>query len=458
MDSTADWQANRENVRVKVVNWVVVAASVLVSACSGGGGGDQEETDPSILPRADVRSADMLYPYRADGQFVDVLKECASIETAEAGCTLQRLPLIGQTGALVSINDVMDRLLVTHDWMGQRFETLLTQAPSDLLRLFGSVTSISIGSTVRPSNYWTGTAAIRLDPEYLWMTLEEKATVSTTEDYRSGFGRELEFWSIRASRNGSRAAYPYYSLTSYDERPLADLIIPVYSLLYHELGHAVDYLPTDVLGLVNTSLKPSDAIRELESYRSSQLLNDVFPLRSQAMDYLALVQFRGFEATEEQKSFTPTDVGTFMADDGAMKYYSYHTEREDFANLLESSMMKKNFNVDLSIGFVEKPADEDNYRCSELTVGWGQYERLSDPQVWSRAKWTVDRVYNQSAENDEFFNTLIGMSSNMTVGLDWCQNRDGVTASGRSTSPLSSQIDDAAMRRQINYERRPHHH
>ena len=352
----------------------------------------------------------------------------------------------------------MDRLLVTHDWMGQRFETLLERAPNDMLSLFGSVTSIAIGSTVRPSNYWTGTGAIRLDPAFLWMSLEEKATISIQEDYRSGFGRELGFWSVRASRIGDEAAYPFHSLTSYEERSLEDLSIPVYALLYHELGHAVDYVHSDVMSLLNSSLNPSDAIRELDSYRSSSMLSNISPLRSQAMDDLARVQFRGDDATQEQVLFTPTDVGAFMADDGAMKYYSYHTEREDFANLLESSMMKKNFNVDLSIGYVAKPADENNYRCSELTVGWGQYMRLSDPQVWLRAKWTVDRVYGQSADTNAFFDGLAGLNRPMTVGLDWCQNRDGVTTLAFGRSAEVEQVNDEAMTLQVEYERRQRHH
>ncbi len=441
---------------MKMICWVVIAAAVLLGGCGGGSGDDGEDVDPSILPRSDVRGAEALYPYRADAPFADVLKECASIDSAELGCTFDQLPLIGQSGAAVTTDDVLDRLLVTHDWMGKRFETLLDRAPGDMLSLFGSVTSISIGSTIRPSYYWTGTAAIHLDPAYLWMTLEEKATVSTEEDYRSGFGKDLAFWSLRALRIGSEAAYPFHNLTSYSERSLDDLIIPVYSLLYHELAHAVDFVPPETMSLLSTSVAPSIAIDELEPYRSSDLLTSVSPLRSETMDNLALVQFRGYLPTEEQKLFTPVDVGSFMADDGAMKYYSYHTEREDFANMLESAMMKKNFNVDLYIGFVNKPQNENNYRCSELIVGWGQRLRLSDPQVWLRAKWVIDRVYGQLPENEEFFNDLIGLNRDMTVGLDWCQNRDGasIAASARS----GYQPDDNLMRQQINYERSHHHH
>ena len=234
--------------------------------------------------------------------------------------------------------------------------------------------------------------------------------------------------------------------------------IPFYALMYHELGHAVDYVNADLMPFINPLDIPVVAIDQLDAFRASALLTSVSPLNSIEMTYLAQVQFRGFIATEQQKNYTPSDVGGFMSIDGAAKYYSYSTEREDFANLMEFAMMKKNFDMDLSIGYYDKPQDEDNFFCSELVVGWGQHNRLSDPLVLPRARWVVDRVYGPSDENNAFFDAQSGLARNMIAGLDWCENRDEsfLDASARSSSP--DMLPTTSEREQLKQEMRERLH
>ena len=432
-----------------------------LSSCGGGGSGDTPtraaSEDAGELARADIRQVDELYPYANNSAYSDVLASCALADTKEQACTLNRLPFIGQANASISVDDVMSRVLVTHDWMGERFETLLRSAPEEMIELFAPVTVISIGSTVRPSFYSTRTAAIRLDPARLWLTVEEKANISIAEDYRSDFGLELNFWEMRSARIDGKRAFPSSSLTSFQERSFDDMKLRAYSLLFHELGHAVDYINPQYLSLVDQSLNPFDAISALREYRGSLALMNVSPLNSIDMDYLALVQFRGYIATEEQKRFTPSDVGGFMSSEGAATYYGYHTEREDFATLFEYAMMKKHFNVDLYTGFVSKPLDDSDYGCSELIVGWGQRNRLSDVYVWPRSKWVVERVFGPSAADAAFFDSLIDEQSQMNAGIDWCTNRDNpnTTIASRSSQKVISSEDQRA---QLEYERRQRLH
>lgn len=444
-------------IRIATMKFAVVVFLFLAIAGCGGGGGDSE--NPDALPRFDVRGLESLYPYSSQGPYRDVLKDCALITRSENGCSLQRLPFIGQSGNAVTRAGVMDRVLVTHEWMGRQFDTLLEQAPDDMLQLFASVTSISIGSTVRPSNYWIGTGGIRLDPAFLWMSLEEKANVSVAEDFRSGYGKELNFVHLQSSRINGQRAYPYHTLTSYDERTLEDLRIRVYSLLYHELGHAVDYMHPDLMQLVDTSSNPADAIEAFESYRASTQLAAELPLRSTEMLYLAQVKFQGYIATEQQKQYTPADVGSFMGSEGAIKFYSYNTEREDFANLLELAMMKKQFDVDFLMGYSVRPADNENPRCSELILGWGQHNRLSDPFVLPRAKWVLEKVYGSISENDEFIASNEGLKREMTSGLNWCENRDGIVASeARRFESISALSQSEGQSEQLRHELQQGHH
>lgn len=458
--------------------WLIVMVA-LVAGCGGGGGdlagelgadpsapllpsGPPASNDPGAeLPRFDVRDVDQLYPFRQNSPFAAVLKQCALAAATEEICRLSTLPYIGQGNADVTIEDILDRLLVTHDWMGQRFAELLEDAPADLIALFGSITSISIGSTVRPSFYRNQTGAIRLDPEVLWLSFLEKANVSTEEDPRSDYGRDLQFFTFAAYQIDGRPAYDFFTLTDYQERTLADIRVPVFRLLFHELAHAVDYVQFASLAGLDSQLTPRDVARDLRSQRLSVRLNYDLELRSELMYGLAQVRFRGEDATEAQKNLTSSDVGAAMAGDGAAKFYGYSTVREDVATLLATAMIKKHFNVDYSMAYVQKPDNLDSYVCTDLLVGWGVRNRLADPLVVPRAKWVVDQIYGESAENEQFFNNGLNTQSLMTPGLNWCANRDaGVIASranAGSINPLREFNANVEQRRLRSELLRWHH-
>ena len=100
--------------------------------------------------RADVRGTDELRAYRPDGPWASVLPGCAIVDEPGDACPLDVLPFVRQVAGAPGVDDVLERTLVTHDWMGARFEALLRAAPEDLVRLFGATTSISIGRPARP--------------------------------------------------------------------------------------------------------------------------------------------------------------------------------------------------------------------------------------------------------------------------------------------------------------------
>ncbi|MGQ7847958.1 hypothetical protein ACUNV4_25915 [Granulosicoccus sp. 3-233] len=436
----------------------------LIAGCGGGGGDsvdpaddepvDGGEGDEQFVARADVRDTDQLYAYRTDSPYASVLRDCALVDRSSDACTLEVLPFITQATPDFTREDILDRLLVTHDWMGQRFEQLLTEAPEDMVTLFGALTSIAIGSTVRPSNYWGGTGGIQLDPEYLWLTVDEKATVSIEEDYRSGYGKDLRFWAFGTLRLGNEPASLSYSLTNSTERTLDDIRIPVYRLLYHELAHAVDYLPSSSVATLDASLTPSAALDANRQYWLSPGLYLDLPLYSEELQALAQVSYKGEESTAEQRGYSPAHVGSLMANDGAAKYYGYSTHREDFATLFATTMIKRDFGVDYYMAFVQKPEDEENYECSDLSVGWGVRNRIADPLVQPRAKWVMESIYGFSNDIDTLFAGELGQQTLMTEGLDWCSNRDGLssTAAKRRMAGEDAGITEQA-RIQLEAER-----
>ncbi len=449
---------------------------LVLSACGGSGGssglppGDDPDVSlplpavsappviDGIVQRQSVRDEGQLQAFRRNSPYANVLRSCALTNSASSACTLTTLPFIKQENTAFTRSDVMDRLLVTHEWMGERFEALLDAAPDNMLPLFGSITSISIGSTVRPSNYWTGTGAIQLDPDNLWLSVAEKASVSIEEDYRSGFGADLQFWSFGTLRNGNAPAINFFSLTDTTERTLDDIKLPMYRLLYHELAHAIDYLPDESVATLDATRTPNSALFRNRSFFLSERMVTDLPLYSDIMYRLGQVSFRGEDATEIQQFMTPSDVGAEMGNDGAMRYYGYSTTREDFATLFTMAMMKFSFGLDYYIGYVQKPVDESNYGCDELTVGWGSRNRLADPLVIPRVKWVFESIYGPSDEFDQFFASQVGQSEAMTPGVDWCTNRDAgplpdSSLSGRSVLQTLSADARRAQFEQLEMER-----
>lgn len=428
------------------LGFIALLATLSLSACGSSGGSN------------DILDENQLYAYRSDSPYASVLKECALAQVIADTCTLNTLPFVAQENPNFTRADIMNRLLVTHEWMGQRFEALLNDAPEKMIPLFGSITSISIGSTVRPSYYWAGTGGVRLDPAGLWLTVDEKANVSSEEDYRSGFGDELQFWFFETLRNGSQAAINYYSLDDDSERPYEDIKIPMYRLLYHELAHAFDYLPSQSIPSLDASLNPAQALTRNEGFFLSPRMHNDLPLNSQVLDELSEVSFRGATATEAQKSYDSGFLGAEMANDGATRYYGYSTQREDFATVFAVAMMKLDFNLDSYVGFVNKPANLESYFCSELLVGWGQKNRLADTLVQPRAKWVLEQVYGQNDDIDSFLETNALQLQTMVPGVNWCDNRDNdysadLPLSDQSKNTLTEEQKAAAMRR-LEFERR----
>lgn len=438
----------------KVRLLVLLAASLLLVACGGSGGDEPASDDPTVVPDTpstpandlnagrDVVELDGAYPYVRNSRYSNVLTSCALIEDFQQACTLDLLPFIIQDSAEPTVEDVMSRVLVTHDWMGERFETLLRSGNDSLTRMFGSVTSILIGSTVRPSNYWGGTGGIQLDPRYLWMSVDEKMTISLEEDFRSGFGSDLQFRFFQARMKDGNLVSTTFDLVSDETRTLEDIRIPTLRLLYHELAHANDYLPRTAAPLLDSTLIPSAALDQLVDFWLSPQLVAGQPLNSSVLTSLAGVRYRGFDATDNEKTMTADFVGSEFSNDGAAKFYSYRSIREDLATLVETALLKAVLDIDVAAGFVAFPEDPDNAFCNDYIVGWGTRNRFSDPLVLSRAKTALEGMFGPSNGLDQFIADQQGASDLMTPGNGWCAERDL-----RETNSSDSQTDGFLPRR-----------
>lgn len=366
--------------------------------------------DRETAARADAifDTAARVHPYRAAARYAPVLVRCVydtALYYADNGannlCPSSTLPLLqaeAGLGAIPSVEQIMGRVLVSHDFLGANFEQFLsTQDPhGDLRRLFGAATAIVIGSHVRPSFYTGATGAIYLDADYLWLTPAQRDVVTEVPDYRSVFDDQLNFTALGRMVRGNDYAQRYIGDTDRLTRSPEELLLGLGRLLYHELAHASDYVPPDQRAL-NASLSVWENIAPRVSGRSlpSDLLAQRYPLQSAPMKGLGQVMYMGATPTELQKSYTAQQVGEFFGADVASDDYAYSisgssNSREDLAMLFEAFMMAHRHGVHYDVAYTNKYVDGMN--SDQLIVAWGQRGRIAEPAIKPRIKLVLEQI------------------------------------------------------------------
>lgn len=385
-----------------------------------------------------------VYAYKPDGRYADILARC-SYDTrlndqsmAAPLCTLAQLPFLAQQaiGGLPTVEQVMDRVVVSHDWLGRNFETFLRTQDTrgDFRRMLGSVTAVVLGTQVRPSFYYPGTGAIYLDADTFWLTAEERDTVNEAPDYRSDFGNELKYVNLWRYVKDSKNILVYFDPRKRITRNTDDLRNETAWLMYHELGHALDFLPpADYNGL---NLRWSAWANLYGRYNQMALTSDTvpaaYPLTSDFMVGLARVQFQGATATALQRTYTPDDVASFFVVDLASDAYSYSTPQEDVAMTLEEFLMAHRWGVRRDVAFGD-PYDS-SATSATITVRWGQRGRIGEPAMHPRTRAIVQALtpWVDVGEVDR-----LAMPLAMRPGQSWRDNLS-LPAPPRMAKPLSA--------------------
>ncbi len=377
-------------------------ASAMVVSC--GGSGDEPVN----------RDFESLRVYKSDSPYQDTAARCARAESNSQYCTLATLPLLGIDYSDPGIPQIMERVVVSHAWMGERFEELLYELPQELLPLFRSVTAIVIDDDIRPAYYSPGTGAIYLDPAFLWLTVAEKQTINPKQDYRAGFDDPLAFRQLNRYTKDGALPYRHLSLLDESTRELDDIVLLIARLLLHELAHANDFFPPDLLYTLPLDQKPYDTALSIESMWVSRRLSDDMPLSSNTMFSLAGVMYRGDDPSVSDLAITASEVGDAFEPDGAGDDYGYSSENEDLAMLFETSMMKYFFDADYELAFTDVP--EDLSLCSSYQIGWGIRNRFAHEMVIDRAQFAVNNLL-PDLDIQHFFDTTDPATE---ISGDWC--------------------------------------
>ncbi|MCF6258513.1 MAG: hypothetical protein L3J98_17565 [Gammaproteobacteria bacterium] len=332
---------------------------------------------------ANISLADT-YPYNADSVYADNLQECIYSNTTTTYCNLEKLPFIGTQNATPSVNDIMDRLLVSHDWMGARFKYFIEQIDinNDIKNLFGATRSIVISYDIKPSFFWAGTGAIYIDAKYFWVTPQERDTLNAAPDFRQDFSTELKFRDPLRMIKDNNYAYTMPSLASRATRTVQESRFYTLRVLYHELAHANDFFPPRAWD----SATPSNFSWSYSvlNQPDSKKLAAAYTLNPEEMHRLGGVMFRGNIATQTQKNYTPSLVSDFFFPFSATSSYNYSTIAEDYAMLAEEYLMGYRHDIQYDQGITGLAPD---YIISTAERG-----RIGHDRIKPRAEFVVSRI------------------------------------------------------------------
>lgn len=391
---------------------LLLSNAAILSGCGGGGGSSDTQSALTEDELSDIA------PYVANSPYAGLMTRCVLADDRASSCMLADLPLLITETENPTVADIMSRVLVSHSWMGLRFEQALLTLPEELLLLFTAVTTIVIDDDVRPSSYQPQTSTIFIDPAYLWLTNAEKAVINDQDDFRSSFADELGFVSLARSVEGFNYAWDFYPLSGSDERDLSDIRLNLARVLLHELMHANDFFQPQNSPFISLNQTIYQAYEELLSERISTQLDASMPLQSTLLKSLAGVMYLGNTATTAQKNLTALEVGEAMESDGANDDYAYSTLREDVAMLFSEAMMKNLFNIDRDIGYASRPGA--NPQCDDYIIQWGMRGRIGDSNVKARAQFVVSQIY-LGRDFSLFFQNLPAPIF-MRNGEGWCDN------------------------------------
>lgn len=368
-----------------------------------------------------------LYAYDSSSPYSDNIVECVRAYQTDESCYLDALPPISRTSAPITVDQIMSRLVVSHDWMAVRFRQVLEESntPQAALDLFAPLTAVVISYDIIPAFYTLETGAIYLDPRYLWTTPEEYHTIASKEDYRSGFDDELSILTYHWYED--RAGFSI-SLDGTPETPVNRTVSAVSQnimrLLFHELAHANDFLPPDeriAIELPAGETTYYDAVNN--AYRADQLVQQqLIQLNDSTLLSLAQVMYDGETASSELKAISASTVGNLFEMEGANDHYAYSTPAEDVAMLLEETLMSYTYEAKRSVLFLDKinPALEAD--CRGYEIGWGQQGRIADDLVRPRAKQVISAMLPSLASDIHSHLDSLAAPDSYSQGSSFCNN------------------------------------
>lgn len=360
-----------------------------------------------------------VFPY-GKSNYTDVLEECvfSMALNRQKLCNIDKLPPIVLEDNSMAINTIMSRVLVSEEWMGDRFRDFLlaNSHHKDFQELLKPVTAIVISENIKVPFYWALTGAIYLSPYDFYLNKNEKLSISNPYDYHSFIANNaptIFLW--RYVKNNHDIA-----LTLDGIREKSSLYYNIASLMYHELAHANDYYPLSKINTFNKSLPLIDNIATNHELISSQM-SYLYPLKSNDLKLIALYNFNRTPIDNQILNIESSILLNNLIDDNASDLYNYVDNKEDLAMIFEETMMKYRYDIDREIGVAKNTGSLDEY----MLVG-GQKNRIFAPNISLKAQFIVAHLLADKSMNiNNFLNKK--KEKYLCLGSSWgsvtyCEN------------------------------------
>lgn len=354
-------------------------------------------------------------------------------------CTFGETPLIAQITSAPTVDDIMDRVVVSHQWMGDQFKKFLETYDSehnDFKNLLRATTAVVISYDIRPSFYQPYTGAIYLDPSDLWETPAQRDTINQAPDFRAAFGSDLQFempW--RYVKNNEYANY-YSPIRLRLSRTLSNSLVDFASLLYHELAHSNDFFPSTRWNSYSSNQNFLNVVNSVYNAKEiqSDYLQRTYPLDElyasggqNAMTKLGQVRFQGASVSDEQKAYTPDDIANMFKTETAPQFYSYSSTREDYAILFDAFMLKVRYGVSRDVAVSDQAYDQ---------IFWGQRGRIGEENIKPRVEFVASRILPELTDVSQLVESLASPTP-LEISKNWGAS---VVITGQNKTNIAAQI------------------
>lgn len=396
--------------------FLCVLLLVLYVACGKSGGSSHH---PETAQNLSFFSAPAhTQSYRSDSAYAETVQRCIYGITAANSCSPAQLPLLGQTGRPIRVQDILDRTAVSHAFLGDSFRDVLTALDPSALALFSAVSAVVISDRINPSFYNADTTTIYLAARYFWRTAEENAKLSHPRDQRDEYAESFRFSLEYDYRFGD---HTFLSRTSGTRSPTT-ILRSVARLLFHELTHANDAyppaaiaagLPSDTSYYQQTDdhLRGKTLLSEhLPSYPSSQLLKRVERVLQTGKDPNDL------RAQVTAETFVDEFRRDVVNDD-----YGYFNPREDAAMLVEEALMAHFFGATRVFAVRKLKADGTTDNADPQALFWAQTGVIFSPAIGRRALYVVENILGGELKDQVATSLQDRTTKTFTEGVTWSE-------------------------------------
>lgn len=398
----------------------MIVTSTLLSCSKNGGAipGDHGEAS-AALNKTFFEEVGEVYPYRPLAKNAQKIKECIYADTNEKSCAVSKLPLIGMADGQVTIDKILDRTVVSHDFLGEAFRQVLLRMPTETLQLFGAVSAVVISDKVNPSFFFRNTGAIYISGSYFWRNYNEWEIVSKAKDSRDGSGMPLQYtFSSDYLKNGKSI----YDREDRNTQSYSEIALKTSRVLFHELSHANDFFSPSLYKSEEFDTSKTFSQISMNRYLDNNLLSQQMPekVKSEKLAHLGQVLFQGEKATTADSQVTAEEVLNEFLADSASDEYAYSTDREDFAMCAEESLMFAYNDAPRYIVLIKYPkayfTPPENYKYEFI---WGQKGRVLEPRIKEKSIFAVENILNTAAA--ERVKTKLDSSYSKTIptGSTW---------------------------------------